>query len=429
MNPTRTPALGQRYAFVVAAVIFVSLLVAAGLRSAPGVLLIPWQRAFGWDRGVISLAAAVGILLYGLMGPFAAALMQSLGIRKTLAGALALMAASTGLSALMTQPWQLILTWGVFSGLASGCVAMVLAATVVNRWFVKNRGLMTGILTASTATGALVFLPAFAALSQSHGWRPVVLAIAALAAALVPLVIWLMPERPESIGTQPYGADPSAPPAPAAADVDPLRLAVGTLVMAARHPGFWLLFATFFICGFTTNGLVGTHLISLCADHGMIAVQAAGLMALMGLFDLVGTTASGWLTDRVDPRKLLFVYYGLRGLSLIYLPFSDFSLVSLSVFAVFYGLDWIATVPPTLRLANQIFGDQKAPIVFGWVAAGHQLGAASAAFMAGVLRTAEGRYLEAFIIAGVTALAAAVMSLMIGRSRRDRVVLATAAAE
>ena len=411
----RPRMLGQRYAFVVAGLAFVCLLVAAGLRSAPGVLLLPWEHAFGWRRDVISLAAAIGIFLYGLMGPFAAAIMQSLGVRRTLAAALGLMAASVGASLFMTEPWQLIATWGVFSGVASGCVAMVLAATLVNAWFVRNRGLAMGALTASTATGALIFQPVFAALVQSSGWKAVAILIAGAAAALVPLVLLLMRDSPAQAGVTAYGADPTVPAVPPQPRANPARAAIEALVRAARKPDFWLLFGTFFVCGLTTNGLVGTHMISLCADRGLMAVTAGSLMAAMGAFDLVGTTLSGWLTDRFDPRRLLFIYYALRGLSLVYLPYSDFSLVSLSGFAVFYGLDWIATVPPTVRLANQAFGERDAPIVFGWIGAGHQLGAATAAFAAGAIRTSLGSYLDAFVLAGATAVVAGFAALAIGR--------------
>jgi MFS family permease len=409
--------LGQRYAFVVAGITFLCLLVAAGLRSAPGVLIVPWERAFGWDRGVTSLTASIGILLYGLMGPFAAAIMQSFGVKRTLLAALALMSGATFLSLFASEPWQLIATWGVLSGIGSGCVAFVLAATIVNRWFVKDRGLMTGILTASTATGTLIFLPSLAALSDRGGWKPVVIVISAATAMLVPLVFFFMPERPADIDTEPYGAAAGIAPRPEPLRTNPLRTALSTLAMAARKGDFWLLFATFFICGFTTNGLVGTHMISLCADYGLAAVTAGSLMAMMGVFDLIGTTASGWLTDRYDSRKLLAVYYALRGLSLIYLPYSDFTLYSLSLFAAFYGLDWIATVPPTLRLTNQVFGESAAPIVFGWIAMGHQLGAATAAFLAGVLRTSLGTYLEAFVIAGATGLVAAALALFIAHPK------------
>ncbi|WP_334175166.1 MFS transporter [Pseudoxanthobacter sp.] len=418
MNLTRRRPFGQNYAFVVAAVVFLCLLASAGLRSAPSVMLIPLEQAFGWSRDLVSLSAAIGIFLYGLVGPFAAALMQRFGIRRVLVLALVLMSAATALSTLMREPWHLFLTWGVLSGLGSGCVAVVLGATVVSRWFASNRGLMMGILTASTATGTLLFLPVLAWLAQTGGWMPVAVAVALATGALVPVVWLLVPERPQDIGLVPYGARPSPHAAPAApAPAQSLFAAtLGVLGRAMKQRTFWYLFATFYICGFTTNGLVGTHLIALCADRGIVEVQAAGLMAMMGLFDLVGTTLSGWLTDRFDARKLLFLYYSLRGLSLMLLPFSDFSLVSLSVFAVFYGLDWIATVPPTLRLTTEAFGERDAPVVFGWIVAGHQVGAASAAWFGGAVRTWQGDYLMAFVIAGATGLVAAILALLI-RSR------------
>lgn len=413
MTIPRTRPFGQKYAFVVAGVIFLALLAAAGVRAAPGVLILPLGKAFGWSRDTISLSAALGIFLYGMVGPFAAALMQAVGVRRTLIGALVLMTVSISASAWMTQPWHLMLSWGVFSGIGSGCVAIVLGATVVNRWFVTHRGLMMGLLTASTATGTLAFLPALAAIAEHGGWRPVVWTVAAGCALLIPLAWWLLPERPSDIGLRPYGATEDE--GNAAPRGNLLSIALGTLAKASKQRTFWFLFATFFICGFTTNGLIGTHFIAMCGDHGIPEVRAAGLLAMMGAFDLVGTTLSGWLTDRYDPRKLLFVYYGLRGLSLIWLPYSDFSFASLSLFGMFYGLDWIATVPPTLRLATEAFGDRDAPVVFGWVAAGHQIGAASAAFFAGALRTQNGDYLQPFVVAGVTGLIAAGLALMINR--------------
>jgi len=409
---------GQRYAFVVAGAIFLALLAAAGLRAAPGVLILPLEKAFGWDRGTISAAAGLGIFLYGLTGPFAAALMQSFGLRRTVSLALLLMAVSTGLSAFMTQPWQYVATWGLMAGLGSGAVAMVLGATVVNRWFVARRGTMMGLLTAATATGSLIFLPAMATIAEHGGWRPVVLLVAAVCAVLAPVVWLLVPERPGDIGLRPFGApDDYQAPAPLPAR-QAIGFAFGALGRAARTRTFWLLFLGFFICGLTTNGLVGVHMIAFCGDRGLPEVRAAGLLALMGLFDLVGTTASGWLTDRYDPRKLLLAYYVLRGLSLMYLPFSDFSVVSLSAFAVFYGLDWIATVPPTARLATEAFGDRDGPVVFGWIGAGHQLGAATAAVGAGLLRAQQGRYVEAFLIAGAAGLVAGAASIMIRREVR-----------
>ncbi|MCK1331374.1 MFS transporter [Bradyrhizobium sp. CW9] len=414
---------GQNYAFVVVAVIFLALLSSAGLRATPGVLMLPLQTALGWNVGVISSSAAIGIFLYGLVGPFAAAVMQRIGIRRTVLGALTLMSASIGASYFMTSPWQLFLTWGLLSGIGSGAVANVLGAAIVNRWFTTNRGLVMGLLTASTATGTLIFTPGLAALVEWGGWKPVVLTVAACCAALIPLVYVLVPERPASVGLRSFGSQHDDHPAPPAQG-NPFTAAFSNLARAATTRAFWFLFTTFFICGFTTNGLVGTHLMAFCGDHGIIEMQAASLLALMGLFDLFGTTFSGWLTDRFDPRKLLFFYYGLRGLSLIYLPYSDFSLVGLSVFAVFYGLDWLATVPPTVRIANEAFGEKNAPLVFGWVAAGHQLGAACAALFAGFMRSAQGDYLQAFMIAGATGIVAAVLSLMIGRRPAQPVLAA-----
>ena len=413
MSLARLNLKGQNRAFVVVAVIFLALLVSAGMRGAPGVLMVPLEQAFGWSRDMTSASAAIGIFLYGLVGPFAAALMERFGIRRTLISALVLMATATLLSTQMTQAWHLVATWGVLSGLGTGCVAIVLGATIVNRWFVTNRGLMMGLLTASAATGTLVFLPGLAALTAAAGWQPVALVMAAAAVALIPLAYFLVPERPADVGIKPYGADPDAEIPPPAPRPGLIAATFGVLGRAVRTRSFWYLFLTFYICGFTTNGLVGTHLIAFCGDQGIAEVQAASLLALMGIFDLVGTTLSGWLTDRFDPRKLLFVYYGIRGLSLIYLPFSDFSLLSLTIFAVFYGLDWIATVPPTLRLTTETFGERDAPVVFGWIVAGHQLGAASAAFFAGFMRSSQGDYLQAFIIAGITGVVAAVIALLI----------------
>ncbi|WP_084386686.1 MFS transporter [Castellaniella caeni] len=409
--------LGQRYAFVVVAVIFLCLLFSAGLRATPSVLLDPLEQSFGWSRATTSLAAAIGIFFYGMAGPFAAAAMDHFGLRRVLLTALAVMAASSAASAYMTQAWHLIALWGFFSGIGSGAVAAVLAATVANRWFVRHRGLAMGILTASTATGNLVFLPVLASLASSGDWRRVVWVVAAAMVFMVPLVWRLVPDQPADMGLLPYGGDPARPPVAAAPGVGLLAATFGTLGRASRVPAFWFLFATFWVCGFTTNGLVGTHMIALCGDHGILPVQAAGLLALMGVFDLVGTTASGWLTDRYDPRKLLFVYYGLRGLSLIVLPYTDFSFYSLAIFAVFYGLDWIATVPPTLRLATDVFGEREAPVVFGWIVAGHQLGAATAAWMGGVVRDVTGSYLTAFVVSGVTGLVAALIALLISRQR------------
>jgi len=418
---------GKNYAFVVVGVAFLALLVAAGQRGAPSVLIQPLEEAFGWSRATVSLSASLGILCYGLMGPFAAALMQRFGIRRVITIALALMSAAIAASYFMTEAWQLILLWGLLSGIGSGCVALVLAATIVARWFTTHRGLIMGIMTASTATGTLIFIPGLAWIAENGGWQPLVLTVAAGTAVMIPVVYFLLPEWPSDIGLRRFGATPEeADPAPDRRNL--VALSLGTLARAMKTRAFWYLFATFFVCGFTTNGLVGTHLIAFCGDHGIIEVQAAGLMVTMGIFDLIGTTASGWLTDRFDPRKLLFMYYGLRGLSLIYLPYSDFGFYELAIFAVFYGLDWIATVPPTLKLIQENFGTQDSPIIFGWVAAGHQIGAASAAAFAGWMHAWQGNYVQAFVIAGLTGLVAAVISLLIARPGKDAAQLKPATA-
>ncbi len=404
------------YAWVVAAVIFLTLLAAVGVRATPSVLIVPLEQAFGWSSGTISFAISINIILYGLIGPFAAALMQQLGIRRTVLLALTLLSGSVAASTLMTEPWQLVLSWGLAVGLGSGVVALVLGAVVVNRWFAKHQGLVMGIITASTATGQLVFLPMLAAVAQSHGWRPVVWIAAFAAAAMIPLVAFLVPESPAAIGLKPYGAAENADIA-APVRANPLAVAFAALGRGARCTGFWLLFASFFVCGASTNGLIGTHLISYCFDHGIPEVEGAGLLAAMGVFDLIGTTASGWLSDRFDARWLLFWYYGLRGLSLLYLPYSGFSLYGLSLFAVFYGLDWVATVPPTVRLANELFGKEDAPIIFGWLLAGHQLGAGATAFEAGLLRSVLGSYLVPVLISGALCLMTALVVLRIRRGR------------
>jgi predicted MFS family arabinose efflux permease len=421
---SRLPVGARGYAGIVAAITFVALLVSAGLRSAPGVMMLPLEQHFGWDRATISAAAAIGIMLYGLVGPFAAALMLSFGIKRTMLAGLALMSVATFSSLWMSEPWHYVLSWGVFSGIGSGAVASVLGAAVVNRWFATRQGLVMGMLTASTATGALVFLPLLAWLSEGGAWRPVALAVSIASACVIPLVLLFMPERPQDVGVRRFGeTDASAPP-PALKQAATPALAFTALFRASKSPTFWLLFGTFFVCGLTTNGLVGTHLIAFCGDHGIAPVQAAGLLSLMGLFDLFGTTASGWLTDRYDPRKLLFVYYGLRGLSLLALPFLDFSASSLLIFAIFYGLDWIATVPPTVKLANVHFGERDAPVVFGWVMVGHQIGAATAAFGAGAVRAWTGTYTPAFLVAGAFGLVAAVAILAARTEKAPRAALA-----
>ena len=407
------------YAWIAAGVTFVVLLAAAGARAAPGVMLLPLGNEFQWSRATVSSIVAINIFLYGLMGPFAAALYQRFGLRATMMTAMALLATGYGLSVFATQYWQFIVLWGFVVGIGSGLAATVLGAAVATRWFTARRGLVMGLLTASTATGQLIFLPSLAAMVTERGWRAAPLIVAGAAALVIPLVAWLMRNSPRDVWLRAYGEEGPEGADPGRVGGNPARRAIGALFEAVRVRDFWLLAGSFFICGASTNGLIGTHLIPAAFDCGIPAVTAAGLLAMMGLFDLIGTTASGWLSDRYNCRYLLFGYYGLRGLSLLFLPAALLGpAVGLGVFAVFYGLDWIATVPPTVRLTAEVFGREKASIVFGWIVAAHQLGAAFAAYFAGVIRATIGSYSPAFIAAGVLCLIAALGVLPIAQSRR-----------
>lgn len=405
-------------AWWVAAVTFLALVGAAAFRAVPGVLIDPLRDEFGWSVSTISAAVAVNMALYGLTAPFAAALMERFGIRRVVVCALLLTALGSGLTVFMTASWQLVLLWGVLVGLGTGSMALSLVATVTGRWFVERRGLVSGVLTAGSATGQLVFLPLVAVIDQTWGWRAASLGTTAAALAVVPLVAWLLRDRPRDLGVAPYGGT-------AADDVDPVRggaarAAVRGLVEGSRSRTFWLLAGGFLICGMSTNGLVQPHFIPAAHDHGMPVTTAAGLLAVVGIFDIVGTVLSGWLTDRFDPRVLLLAYYSLRGLSLFALPtlFGPDLHVSMVAFIVFYGLDWVATVPPTLALCRERFG-ARAPVVFGWVFAAHQVGSAIAAFGGGVIRDVTGEYTLAWLIAAGLCLAAALMSISIRRRPAD----------
>ncbi|MFB9233935.1 MFS transporter [Plantactinospora siamensis] len=403
-------------AWTVAAVAFVALVGAAGFRATPSVLLHPLHAEFGWPLATISAAVSVNLMLYGLTAPFAAALMDRFGIRRVVAAALLLVSAGSGLTVFMTASWQLVLCWGVLVGLGTGSMALAFVATVTGRWFVRHRGLVTGVLTAGGAAGQLIFLPLLAVVVRGHGWRTAALIVAGAALVVVPLVGWLLREHPADLDLPAYGADrvvPAAAPAGGAA-----ARAVGTLLAAARTGPFWLLAGGFAICGATTNGLVGTHFIPAAHDHGMAETTAAGLLALVGVFDIAGTVASGWLTDRVDSRLLLGGYYALRGASLLVLPslFGGATHPSMLVFIVFYGLDWVATVPPTVALCREYFGASGA-VVFGWVFAAHQVGAAIAATGAGLVRDRLGAYTLAWYVAGGLAMVAAVLSVLLRRRR------------
>lgn len=412
-------ALGRRnihYGWVMVAVTFLTALVSAGTVGAPGVFIVPLQQEFGWSTAEISSALSIRFILFGLMAPFAAALLNRYGLRNiTLLAQLIVVSALLG-SLAMTKVWHLMLLWGVIIGIGTGMTALVLGATIAARWFAARRGLVVGILTASVATGQLVFLPLIASLTEKLGWRIALGLVCVALCVSASAVLMLMRDRPSDLGLRPFGdtgTDPIVAPAPVTTPI--LTAALGTLRDASRVPVFWMLFATFFICGASTNGLVQVHLIPMCLDFGIPQVQAASLLAAMGIFDFFGTIVSGWLSDRYDNRWLLFWYYGLRGLSLLFLPFTDFSFYGLSLFAMFYGLDWIATVPPTVRLTAQRFGPERANLVFGWVFAGHQLGAGTAAFGAGLSRTLLASYLPAFFIAGALCIIAALLAISIAK--------------
>ena len=397
------------YGWIVTGTAFLTMLVSAGVVGAPGVLIVPLQREFGWSAAEVSTSFAIRLVLFGLTGPFAAALMNRYGVRPVVAAALLLIAAALLASLRMTTIWELDLTWGVMVGTGTGFTAAVLGATVATRWFTHRRGLVLGLLTASSATGQLLFLPLLADITARFGWRAAVVPIAVVLVVAACVLFLLMVERPSDLGLAPYGEAVVTPPADAAGSP------FAALREASRVPLFWLLFGTFFVCGCSTNGLIQTHFIAFCGDFAIAPVTAAGVLATMGIFDFFGTVGSGWLSDRYDNRRLLFWYYGLRGLSLLFLPFSGFTIPALSVFAMFYGLDWIATVPPTVKLAARRFGRERAALVFGWIFTGHQLGAATAALGAGLVRTAYGTYTPAFLAAGGLCLVAALAVVTLAR--------------
>ncbi|QDF37397.1 MFS transporter [Bradyrhizobium symbiodeficiens] len=412
-------ALSRRnihYGWVMVGVTFLTALISAGTVGAPGVFIIPLQKEFGWSTAEISSALSIRFILFGLMAPFAAALLNRYGLRNVTLLAQLIVVSALLASLGMTQVWQLVALWGVVIGIGTGMTALVLGATIATRWFAARRGLVVGILTASVATGQLVFLPLLASLTERYGWR-LALGFVCIALGVSALgVLLVMRDRPSDVGLRPFGDEGTEPlPAPPVSHGSITGVALGTLRDASKSRAFWILFATFFVCGASTNGLVQVHLIPMCLDFGIPQVQAASLLAAMGIFDFFGTIMSGWLSDRYDNRYLLFWYYGLRGLSLIFLPFSDFSFYGLSIFAMFYGLDWIATVPPTVRLTAQKFGPERANLVFGWIFAGHQLGAGTAAFGAGLSRTVYQSYLPAFFIAGALCVFASLIVLTLSR--------------
>ena len=409
-----------------ALVTFLVLIASAAFRSSQGVMIVPIEEDLGWSRTITSLAISVNLVVYGVTAPFAAALMERFGVRRIAIGALSLLAIGTGLTAVMTASWQLVFLWGVLVGLGTGSTALVFGALVANRWFTKRRGLVVGIFGAAWATGQLAFLPLFARIIEHQGWRYASLTVALLSAALIPVVAIVMRDRPSDVGLAPYGAD-AMPEAESNTTHSGWRAAVGAVTIlreAARTRAFWLLAITFAICGWTTNGIISSHFVPAMHDHGVTATTAASLLVIVGIFDIVGTVGSGWLTDRFDPRVLLGIYYGLRGVALIALPILTGPDIQppLLLVMVLFGLDWVATVPPTVTLCREIYGVDRGAVVFGWVFASHMVGAAIAAAVSGWIRVSAGDYATAWWLAGILAFVAAALSLAIARpGQRSRV--------
>ncbi len=399
------------YGWVVVGVTALALIISAGVRSAPGVFLVSVQEDTQWSMGVISFAASMGLLVLGLTAPVGGLLIDRYGTRHVAPAALWLVGISMLASAYVQEPWQLAVLWGLVGGIGTGIISGVLGATVATRWFVARRGLIIGMFGASTSAGQLLFAPALMILATSLGWRTSSTVLGVLAMlAIIPVAIW-MRNDPADLGLAPLGAPLSTKPVRAGgADK-------GVMGRALRNVEFWLLAGTFFICGATSTGIVGTHLIPYAHDHGIAQTTAAGMLALMGAMNFVGTLGSGWLTDRYDPRKLLAIYYTFRGISLLFLPFVTEPL-GLGAFAILFGLDYIATVPPTTALVADNFGRRNVGTVYGWVFCAHQIGAALAAWGGGMTRDALGSYGTAFLIAGALAVAGAMMALQIQRGAK-----------
>ncbi|WP_243788288.1 MFS transporter [Saccharopolyspora gloriosae] len=412
-SPVRASAPRIHPAWWVAAVAFLALLCASGFTAAPGALMVPLHQEFGWPTSVMSLAVSLNLVLFGVVAPFAAALMDRFGMRRVVASALVLVALGSGGSITMTASWQLLIFWGVLIGTGTGAMALVFAATIANRWFVERRGLVMGMLTSGSAVGQLAILPIVTAVAENVGWRAASLTIAAAALIAAPLVWAVIRDHPEDRGVLPYGADPDEHEVAPRATGGAVRRALDGLAFAVRRRTFWALAIAFAICGATTNGLIGIHFIPSAHDHGMPSTTAASLLAAVGAFNILGTVGSGWLTDKIDPRKLLVVYYAFRGVSLLLLPWllSDQAHPSMILFIVVYGLDWVATVPPTAALCRRLFGE-RGTIVFGWVFACHQIGAATAAFTAGVIRDVFGTYTYAWWSGAAICAIAAVLSVL-----------------
>lgn len=383
--------------------------------ASSGVFLTPFEQEFGWNRQVISLAFGISLFFYGFAGPFMAALLQKFGLKKMMLASMGTLLIGLLLIFLMNQSWQLIIIWGAIIGLGSSLFLTVLSPYVANHWFKEKRGLATGILTASTAMGQLILLPVLATIIENYSWRWAIGLIITISVVMFFIIFLFMRNTPKEIGILPYGQTEDIEVVHDQSKGNPIVIAFKGLADAIRAKEFWLLAGSFFFCGFSTNGLVGTHFISYCISFGIPIVTAASLLSFMGVFNMVGTTLSGWLSDRIDNRWLLFWYYLFRGASLVLLPFAlmEGNLTWILVFSVFYGLDWVATVPPTINLSRQIFGVHKSAIIYGWIFASHQVGAATAAYGGGMLYSYFNTYTWAFFMAGVCCVMASLFVILI----------------
>lgn len=389
--------------------------------ASSGVFLTPFEQEFGWNRQVISLAFGISLFFYGFAGPFMAALLQKFGLKKMMLASMGTLLIGLLLIFLMNQSWQLIIIWGAIIGLGSSLFLTVLSPYVANHWFKEKRGLATGILTASTAMGQLILLPVLATIIENYSWRWAVGLIITISVVMFFIIFLFMRNTPKEIGILPYGQTEDIEVVHDQSKSNPIVIAFKGLADAIRAKEFWLLAGSFFFCGFSTNGLVGTHFISYCISFGIPIVTAASLLSFMGVFNMVGTTLSGWLSDRIDNRWLLFWYYLFRGASLVLLPFAlmEGNLTWILVFSVFYGLDWVATVPPTINLSRQIFGVHKSAIIYGWIFASHQVGAATAAYGGGMLYSYFNTYTWAFFMAGVCCVMASLFVILIKKQPRS----------
>jgi sugar phosphate permease len=399
------------YAWVVTAVTFLALLAASSVRAAPGVFIVPLEQEFGWDRAVISLAVSISLITFGLGGPIGGTLVDRIGPRRALLGGLGMIVVGLYFLLSLRDLWVLYVLWGVLIGVGTGIASQVTGATVAHRWFRTHRGLVIGLFGAATSVGQLIFVPQMMALTVSEGWRAGITLVMLAALAVAVPVLFLMRDRPSDVGTRAYGEGATISAAEQAADARRTPLSA-----ALRTRDFWLLAGSFFVCGYTSNGLVGTHLIPHAMEHGFTAVTSATAVGVMGAMNVVGTLASGWLSDRYDNRKLLAAYYGFRAMSLFALPFI-FESQWLYVFAFAYGLDWIATVPPTVNLTASIFGRASLGQLYGWIFFSHMCGAAVAAYAGGYFHTVIGDYHLMFISAGIMGFIAVSLALRISPAR------------